>query len=234
MKRPDLEALRSVLKDRTVVLAVGVVKEVETSPTRSNCHCKVSVFPEEYPVVARTGFPIVGPASGVIQLPVIDDFVILAQMTQTEQWYIIGRLNSPEDTLPLQALLGHLVLRSLAGKPVRLESDEAVYIGDGGILDPTQPLVLGNVLKDQQTALYEKIDSLVSKVEAILDTIITGPIAITTTPGNSAPTHPTVVADLTLKKADLVLFQADLAADKAQYVTVSVTNFLSQLAFTKR
>ena len=215
MSRPDLEVLRTIFKDNRVHLAVGIVKQVEPSPTRSDCRCKVSIYPEEYPVVAKTSFPLVGPASGVVQLPQVDDFVIVAFMTQTDQPYIIARLNSPEDTLPLQSLLGHLVLRALSGKPARLESDEAVYIGDGGLLDPTQPLVLGNVLKDQQVALYQSFTDLVDKLDAILDTIIAGPIAVTTTPGNPAPTHPTVIADLTLKKVDLLAIKTQLAADKA-------------------
>lgn len=234
MSRPDLEALKTILKDTTVHIAVGVVKEVEPTPTLSNCYCKVSVFPEEYPVVAKTSFPIVGPGSGVIQLPVKDDFVLLVHTTNVEQWYIVGRLNSPEDQLPLQALLGHLVIRALAGKPVRLESDTSVYIGRGGLLNPTEPLVLGNVLKTQQGALYDKISDLIDKLSAILDTIITGPVAITTTPGNPSPTYPTLAASLTAQKALLTALKATVVADKAQYVTVPLTNIVSAVAFTER
>lgn len=232
-KQADLEALKSILRDPTVHIAVGVVQQVEPTPALSNCLCKVSVFPEEYPVVAKTSFPIVGPMSGVIQLPVSGDFVLMVQ-TNTEQWYIIGRLNSPEDKIPLQALLGQLVLRALSGKPVRLESDTSVYIGRGGLINPTEPLVLGNVLKTQQGALYDKISDLIDKLSAILDTIITGPVAITTTPGNPSPTYPTLAASLTAQKALLTALKATVVADKALYVTAPLTNVVSAVAFTER
>jgi len=232
-KQADLEALKSILRDPTVHIAVGVVQAVEPTVTLSNCLCKVSVYPEEYPVVAKTSFPIVGPMSGVIQLPVAGDFVLLVQ-TNTEQWYIIGRLNSPEDPLPLQAVLGQLVLRALSGKAVRLESDTAVYIGRGTILNPSEPLVLGNVLKAQQGALYDKISDLIDKLSGILDTIISGPVAITTTPGNPAPTYPALATSLTAQKALLTTLKAQVVADKAQYVTVPLTNIVSAVAFTER
>ncbi len=78
---------------------------------------------------------------------------------------------------------------------------------------------MGNVLISAMTSMYDQ-------QIAALDKLITGPVA-TGNLGNPAPTDPGLVINLTVIKTQLQL-------DKAQFVTVSATNFVSQLAFTER
>lgn len=111
---------------------------------------------------------------------------------------------------------GELVLYNELGQRIYLKVGK-VLIGSSSA---DEPAVLGNVLVDMLTDLIGFIDSFAGTVE-------TGPIAITTTPGNPAPTHPVVIAALTALRAQLAL-------SKTQYLSTPTTNIISQEVFTER
>lgn len=218
--RADLELLKDMLKDDKVHFRVAKVDQVEVTSSFAKARCLCKVFPEQYEVVAEVAWPSAGPNAGVMQLPVKDDLVTVAFTSDDSQEpFIVGRLSSKTDFIPYQVALGHLLLKSLSGKKTYVGSDTGVMIGKNGLLDPDEPLVLGNVLLDCLTDLYDKVDT-------ILQAIITGPVAVDSI-GGSCATHPTLAAALTAQKTLLI-------ADKAAYVTAPLTNVVSQIAFTER
>lgn len=89
-----------------------------------------------------------------------------------------------------------------------------------GSLDSDEPLVLGNVLQSF-------CDELMDIIKTALQAIVTGPVAITTTPGNPAPTNPVLISALNNALAQL-------AVAKSQYVDTTATNFLSLKNFTEK
>lgn len=89
-----------------------------------------------------------------------------------------------------------------------------------GSTSADNPLVLGDIL---QTFC----DQIITILNTALNAIGTGPIGITTTPGNPAPTAPGVTTAMTSAVSQLTSL-------KAQYVDSPTTNFLSITTFTER
>lgn len=89
-----------------------------------------------------------------------------------------------------------------------------------GSLVASNPLVLGDIL---QTFC----DNLITILTTVLTAIETGPIAVTTTPGNPAPTYPALA--IAIQTAI-----TNLATLKTTLVDSPLTNFLSQESFTER
>lgn len=100
---------------------------------------------------------------------------------------------------------------------VSSNADGEVFIGSPSA---SNPLVLGDIL---QTFC----DQIITILTTALTAVQTGPIAITTTPGNPAPTSPVVIAALTTAVSNL-------ATLKATYVTNPASNFISMTNFTER
>lgn len=216
----DLNDLRSALMDDRVHFDIGQVESVETSPDLSVMRCKVKTFPDQDIIICRMSWEAVGPGAGFYAEPQPGDMVLFALADgDQQQGFILKRLSSKEDTIPLRVALGHWVLQALSGAPLSLSSDEAVYIDRGALVPGTEALVLGNVLKTAQESLYDQMIDF-------LDKIITGPIGIGNL-GNSVPTDPTLIINLTVIKTQVEL-------DKLVYVTTAATNWLSQIAFTER
>jgi hypothetical protein len=80
--------------------------------------------------------------------------------------FVLKRLTSKEDQIPLQAMDGSTVIKSINGKKNHILSNTAIFLGRGGSADPTEPLVLGNVFTTayshdlQQTAIHKHIGNL--------------------------------------------------------------------------
>lgn len=103
------------------------------------------------------------------------------------------------------------------GAIVYMQTGKNIRIGS---LTSASPLVLGDILKTFT-------DGFIDAVVSALTDIVTGPVAVTTTPGNPAPTHPTLIAALNTVITNLNTL-------KSQYVDTASTNFLSQKNFTER
>lgn len=157
MKNFDLEALRSVLRDESLHIMLGIVKVVAVSPDRSTCRVRVAVLPEQREIVATMTWEAVGTESGFYMLPQPNDLVLVAQAEgDVEQAFIVKRLSSMEDKIPQNALDGSIVLKSIPGKKTWITSDTRINLtkADGS---PTENLVLGQQLKQVLSTLIKTI-----------------------------------------------------------------------------
>lgn len=112
---------------------------------------------------------------------------------------------------------GESVLYGADGQVVYMKSGGRILVGSQA---SAAPAVLGDVLKSCMDALFAELDTIVEAIK-------TGPVAITTTPGNPAPTHPTLIAAMTAAKTALDNM-------KSQYVDTASSNFLAQKIFVER
>lgn len=217
----DLNELKQIFQDERLHFDIGQIDSVETAIDASVMRCKVITFPDQDVIVCRMSWEFVGPNAGLYAEPQPGDMVLFAFADgNQQQGFIIKRLTSREDTIPIRAaILKHWVLQALSGTELSLSSDTGIYIDRGGLLPADEPLVLGSVLKDAQESLYDQMIDF-------LDKLIAGPMAIGDL-GGSTPTHPTLIINLTVIKAQVAL-------DKLVYVTTAATNWLSQIAFTER
>jgi hypothetical protein len=163
----ELEMLRELLSDNAIHIAIGKITGLELASDRSVLRVKVAMLPENREVVARMTWEQVGPESGIFGFPVVGDLVLLAiAEADINQIFVIKRMTSKEDKIPLQAVDGSTVIRALAGKKTHVISDEAILLGRGGETDPDEPLVLGNVFAEayssdlQATAQHKHIGNL--------------------------------------------------------------------------
>lgn len=225
----DLEALRAVLADRRVTIAKALVDEVEVSADLSKARALVRVLPDENEAVAEIGWSATGPSAGHFALPVAGDLVLVAMDSNDSELYVIARLTSDEDKIPLAAKLGHHVIRTLSGKNLELSAAGAAYLlGNGNVyigkgefpgIDPDQPVVLGTVLQSYLTDLHAKLDS-------IIDTLKTSPTGIDSVGGQVAA-HPSLIAALTTTKTEL-------SAMKSFYIDSAASGILSESIFVER
>lgn len=218
-KNVGLEELREALSDQKLWLALGLVKKIAMLGDRSALRLQVSILPEEREIVATMTWDVAGPESGIYDLPALNDLVLVAFAdADKESAFVIRRLSSKTDLIPLKALGGDLVVQAKAAKNAYVVGKK-VYIAKKNNV-PTEPLVLGNVMLSCLT-------DLCTQITALCDAVITGPVAISSAPGAPAPVHPTLgAAALGVKVA--------IAALKSTYVTTPGTNIASQLGFTER
>lgn len=127
---------------------------------------------------------------------------------------VVGGFDSARPAVDAE---GESCLYGPEGQLVYMKSGGKVLIGSKAA---TEPLVLGNVLKDFAS-------QLISEIKSTIDDIKAGPVAVTTTPGNPAPTHPALIAKL-------ALHEAALDQIVSTFVTTVSTNFVSKSNFTER
>lgn len=146
-KAVGLEQLKQLLMDDKLGVHCAIVKKLQMASDRSVMRVTVELLPDGIMMVARMSWDSVGPDAGFFQIPSVNDLVIVAFCEGHEdEAYVIRRLTSKEDKIPVQALGGHAVIRALAGKKAYLMSDSNVLLGRGGN-DPTERLVLGDTFK---------------------------------------------------------------------------------------
>lgn len=147
MRPPGLEELREIFKDDRLHLAVGIVQSLELPADRSELKVTVNVLPEQIPMICRMTWEAVGPNAGIYQFPQQNDLILLGYLEGHEdEAFVLKRLSSKEDKIPLQAVDGATVIRAIAGKKAHLISDTAIFLGRGGS-DPGERLVLGEIFK---------------------------------------------------------------------------------------
>jgi hypothetical protein len=205
MGRLGLSELQHIFSDKRVHILVGKILSSHLAQDNSCLKVRVSTFPDELELIARMTWDFVGDGGGLFSFPQRDDMVLLGFVEGDEdQVYVLKRLSSKEDVIPKEAEDGSAVLKSVPGKDLNLLSDKKINIGKTG-QSSTSPLVLGDVLNDLLSSLY--------------DAILNAPqIGI-------GPMGP-VVLDPGLR--------VQLTIQKQQYIDTAATNILSQLSFTER
>lgn len=145
----DLEALREIFADYRTHVAVGRIDQLALTDDRSLLRVKVTLLPENREVVAMMTWEHVGPSCGIFAFPVPGDLVLVAFADgSADHAFVIRRLTSKEDKIPVQAASGDTVIFALTGKKSHLLSDTKVNLGRGGESEPDENLVLGQVLKE--------------------------------------------------------------------------------------
>lgn len=157
----DLASFREIFKDQRQHIAVGKITKLGAAPDRSCLRVQVLIFdptsPNDREVVAMMGWDDAGPECGLIRFPEVDDLVLVAFVDgDAQQAYVIKRLTSQAEKIPLKAVNGHTVLGALAGKNMYVNSDTAIHITKPGD-DGTENLVLGQQLKMLLSQLIEMI-----------------------------------------------------------------------------
>ena len=106
------------------------------------------VFPENLEMVCRMTWDAVGPNAGVFQFPSVGDLVLVGFVDGNEdEAYVLKRLTSREDNIPLGVEDGRLTMRSLEGKKIFLSSDTEINLVRGD-QPGSEPLVLGGVFRE--------------------------------------------------------------------------------------
>lgn len=160
----DLEMLRDMFKDNREHIAIGLIKQLAPADDRSMLQVMVAIFPDGREIVARMTWEMTGPESGCIEFPAVNDLVMVAFAEgEAEQAFVIRRLTSKEDKLPLRAIDGHMVLKSKSGKQIWITSNNKILLSTGDTL-PTENLVLGQELKTLLSAILTQLSSLSLKI----------------------------------------------------------------------
>lgn len=141
------EDLKHIFADDRLHLAIGLVKQLDIPADRSVLKVKVLIMPDMLNMICSMTWDSVGPNAGIFQFPSIDDLVIVGYLDGSEnEAYVLRRCTSKVDKIPLQAVGGHLTLRSLTGKKGYLVSDTGVRLQRGDT-EATERLVLGDTFK---------------------------------------------------------------------------------------
>lgn len=146
-KSLGLEELKEIFKDDRLHLAIGTIEKLSLADDRSYLKAVVNTFPDQIKMICTMSWEAVGPEAGIFQFPSVNDLVIVGYIDGGENdAYIIRRCTSREDKIPLQAVNGHLVLKTLAGKKAFVSSDTEINLVRGD--DPgNERLVLGDTFK---------------------------------------------------------------------------------------
>ena len=152
--KTQLESLKALLDLDGMKTRCALIKDLEVSNDRSVLRASVLILPEEIEMICRLSWELVGPDSGLFQFPSINDVVLVAFCEEHEdEGYVIKRLTSTEDKIPVQAINGNLVLRSRNGTKTFINSDTAIHLTNAS--EGTENLILGKVF---QTAYSEHLD----------------------------------------------------------------------------
>lgn len=215
MKSNDIESLKQLLDTDKVWIGVGVILKLELAEDRSAWLAKIRVIPGDYQVVSRMTWDSVGPNSGIFGPAQLGDLVLIAFDPDINESFVIRRLSSKEDMIPKQAGEGHTVIKSNPGKNTHIASDAKLLLGRLTETDPSEPLVLGKVLK---TLLSYILDELSKQAEKI---------SLHKHVGNlGAPTSPPDIA------ADFLVFKTNFTTKKSSPVDDGLIN--SDVAFTEK
>lgn len=229
MANMDLELFKEVFKDKKSHVVLGKIKQLSVLSDRSALKCLVSIFPDQREVVARMTWAMTGPNSGIVEFPSVNDLVLVAFADgENDYAFIISRLSSIEDKLPLKALDGHLVLKSKAGKQAWLTSDAKIYLTKGDTV-PTENLVLGQQLKALLSYLLaqlaEQSDQLKTLSTEIANHQHTGNLGYPTSPPLTAVPFTTAATQMDTKKTNYQTKKASPVDDQV---------ILSDLSFTEK
>lgn len=158
----DLESLRQILTSKQMHIGIGKVLSLALAKDRSVLRVTFSLFPEEREYVGKMSWQAVGEESGFFVFPSVNDMILVAfpdtdnEDSHADDVFVLSRLTTKDDKIPIRAAEGDCVLKAKSGKNVWLTSDELINFSRGDAV-PTENLVLGQVLKDFLSDLLEKI-----------------------------------------------------------------------------
>lgn len=197
----DLEYLKKAFADNKAHVAIVQITNVDPAIDFSSVLVECEVLGQARAVIANVAWD-----AQLFQLPQKDDLaVIVFPDGGHEGGQIIARLSNTIDIIPFQAMLGNLVLKSLSGKKLYISSDTKISIGKNTLIDASEPLVLGDVLK---SCLGDLLDAFLDAPS--IGTSAVGPVFL----------DPGIRVLLTLIKS--------------VYLTSPTTNIVSQIAYTER
>jgi len=224
-----IEDLRELLKDDKLHLLLGQIKRLHLSKDRSYLKVEVCIWPENRIIIAEMTWESVGPESGFYQFPAVGDAVLCGSIEgDVDQTYILKRLSSEEDKIPLNAVDGHTVLKSLAGKKIWNTSDTRINLSKGDA-EPIENIVLGQVFKATYSEHLGKLVNVIEEVVKVIEKYnlhrAIGNLGYPTgTPDN--------IGDMTTIKTDLETLKTDINTIKSDKVDAEL--ILSDLAFTEK
>lgn len=196
-----LEELKDLFRDDTVHMAIATILTLHPADDRSFLKVKVNIFPENRTVIGRMSWDAVGPESGIFSFPSVNDLVLVAFAEgDDDQCFVIKRLTSKEDKIPLTAMDGSIVMKSLEGKNIWLTSDTKINISRGDTA-PTENLVLGQVWK---TLMIDILDLLIDGFQQKSQETHIGNLGYRTSPPENAPDYLMIKAMLELLKSSPV------------------------------
>jgi hypothetical protein len=159
MRGAGFEDLRALFADTRLHIALGVITQVEVATDRSVARVMVQVLPEMREIVARMTWEYAAPNAGIMGLPEQNDVVLLGMAEgDEEQAYVLRRLTTREDQIPIQAIGGDLCVVAKSGKKLWLSSADKIYLSKSETA-PTENMVLGQVFK---TLMENLLDALAS------------------------------------------------------------------------
>lgn len=142
----NLSELREIFDNGKLHLAVGKIEQLEVAGDRSVLRCVARILPDNIRMVASVSWESVGPDAGIFQFPSINDLVIIGYLDGNEnEAFVLKRLTSKEDNIPIQALSGHVVVKALSGKKAFLNSDTEINLTREN--PGNERLVLGDTFK---------------------------------------------------------------------------------------
>lgn len=211
----DLESLKQIFKDNRDHLLTGMITKLSVAEDRSVLKCLVKLFPDGREIVARMTWEMVGNESGIFSFPSVNDMVLVGFAGgEADEAYVLKRLTSKEDKIPVNAVDGHLVIKSLNGKQVWITSDNKILMSVSDDM-PTENLVLGQQLKAFLIELLTLINQLSTKISTHTHA---GNLGYPTSPPNEAP--------------DFIQFATE--ADNLKESPVEDEAILSDIAFTEK
>ena len=151
------EDLKEILRDKSLHICLAQVQQLHLAKDFSYLKITAKVFPEERSIVANMTWENVGPESGDFEFPSVGDMVLIANVEgDDDQAYVIKRLTSREDKIPVSARTGDKVHKAKAGKKYWNISNTKIFLAKSDTA-PTENLVLGQVFKLFAQTLLETL-----------------------------------------------------------------------------
>ena len=197
----DLELLREIFKDPRLHIGIGVVTQLGLATNGNILRVQVNLLPEQRAINCEMTFADVND----VTFPQLQDLVLVAHVDgDVDEAFVIKVVSTDEEGIPKFAQTGNSVKYARAGKKLYIGSTVKIGIGRPNV-EPTEPLVLGNVCVSGLTALCNAFLQATQIGQSGA-----GPVAL----------------DPTVRTA--------LNNFVSQYLTTASTNILSQIAFTER
>ncbi len=203
MMSDQLETLRAIFHDDRTHLSNGVILQVGLSQDGNTLRCQVNLLPENRQVIAEVTWDDIGR----ITFPEANDLCIVAFCDGAPEEAHIVRIKTTSDAgegISKFAQGGHTITNSRQGKKNYVGSDTKVGLGRIDV-EPTEPLVLGNVL--------------ISALQALVNAFLTVPQI------GQCSVGPVVLDGSVI---------AALNQFVSTYVTAPGSNIVSQIVFTER
>lgn len=209
----DLEFLRSVFADDRLHIGIGTITQLGLSQDQNLLRCQVNLLPENREVVCMMSWDDIGR----ITFPEVDDLVLVAFVDgHPDEAHVFRVLTNSDEPISAFARLGHTITNSRPGKKNYIGSDTKVGIGRIDV-EPTEPLVLGNVMLSAITQLLAGIEACVTAINTMGNNVNTLGSALSLPPFYTGPAMPD-----------------PLPSFQSTYISSASSNIVSQIGFTER